>query len=83
MFSRLKGNSMFSRMHDKLGTAGLVVAIVALVFAMVGGAYAAGGLTKQQEKQVTKIAKKYAGKPGAQGPQGPQGPAGLVGAKGG
>ena len=80
MFSRLKGNSMFSRMHNKLGTAGLLVAIVALVFAMVGGAYAAkGALTGKQKKEVTKIAKKYAGKPGAQGPQGP---AGLVGPKG-
>ena len=80
MFSRLKGNSMFSRMHNKLGTAGLLVAIVALVFAMVGGAYAAkGALTGKQKKEVEKIAKKYAGKPGAQGPQGA---AGLVGPKG-
>lgn len=70
---------MVSRIHSKLGTAGLVVAIVALVVALTGAAYAAGGLTKQQEKQVTKIAKKYAGKKGAAGPAGPQGPAGAKG----
>jgi hypothetical protein len=63
-------------MHQKLGTAGFVVAIVALVAALGGAAWAAGGLTKQQEKQVTKIAKKYAGK---QGPEGKQGPAGAKG----
>ena len=82
MFSKRKLGKTFSRMHDKLGTAGLFVAIAALVAALAGTALAAGGLTKQQEKQVTKIAKKYAGKPGAQGPQGPQGPAGPAGAKG-
>jgi len=69
-------------MHQKLGTAGFVVAIVALVVALTGAAFAAGGLTKQQEKQVTKIAKKYAGKRGKTGPAGPQGPAGAPGAKG-
>jgi len=73
---------MLSRMHQKLGTAGFVVAIVALVAALTGAAFAAGGLTKQQEKQVKKIAKKYAGKPGKQGPAGPQGSAGPQGPKG-
>jgi len=74
-------------LRDRLGIPGLL-AIGALVFAMVGGAYAAGGLTAQQEKQVKKIAKKYAGKPGkpgapgAPGPAGPIGPAGLAGPKG-
>jgi hypothetical protein len=67
---------MLRRIHNRLGTAGLVVAVVALVVALAGAAFAAGGLTKQQEKQVVKIAKKYAGK------QGPQGPAGSPGAKG-
>jgi len=73
---------MLSRMHQKLGTAGFVVAIVALVAALTGAAFAAGGLTKQQEKQVKKIARKFAGKPGKQGPAGPQGPAGSQGPKG-
>ncbi len=73
---------MFKRIHQKLGTAGFIIAIVALVAAVGGTALAAGGLTKQQEKQVTKIAKKYAGKNGAPGATGPVGPAGPAGAKG-
>jgi len=49
---------MFSRIHGKLGTAGLIVAVVALVAALGGGAYAANnGLNKQQKKQVRNIAK--------------------------
>jgi hypothetical protein len=70
---------MLKRIHDKLGTAGLVVAVVALVVALAGTAIAAGGLTKKQEKQVVKIAKKYAGKPGAKGDTGPTGPQGSKG----
>ena len=73
---------MLSRLHNKLGTAGLVVAIVALVVALAGSAFAAGVFTKQQEKKIAQIAKKYAGKPGATGPQGPQGPSGANGAAG-
>lgn len=84
MFSKKrKLKTMFSKMHNKLGTAGLVVAIVALVFAMVGGAYAAQqALNGKQKKEVEKIAKKYAGKQGPQGPQGPAGPAGPMGVQG-
>ena len=70
---------MLKRIHNKLGTAGLLIAVVALVAAVAGTAFAAGGLTKQQEKQVIKIAKKYAGK---QGPKGDPGPAGAQGPKG-
>lgn len=77
---------MFSRMHQKLGTAGLVVAIVALVAALTGAAFAAGGgLNGTQKKEVKKIARQFAGKdgaPGAQGPAGPQGPKGDPGPKG-
>lgn len=73
---------MLSRIHSKLGTAGLVVAVVALVAALTGAAFAAGGLTKAQEKQVKKIAKKYAGKPGPVGPQGPKGDQGVKGDQG-
>ncbi len=70
------------RLKEPFGKAGLTVAILALVMALVGGAYAAGGLTKSQEKQVTKIAKKYAGKPGATGATGATGPAGTNGTNG-
>ncbi len=71
---------MFNRIHQKLGTAGFIISIVALVAALGGGAYAAsGGLNGKQKKEVEKIAKKYAGKPGAAGATGP---AGAPGAKG-
>jgi hypothetical protein len=70
------------RLKEPFGKAGLTVAILALVMALVGGAYAAGGLTKSQEKQVTKIAKKYAGKPGATGPAGANGTNGTNGKDG-
>jgi hypothetical protein len=74
---------MLSRLHQKLGTAGLIVAVVALVAALGGAAIAAGGgLNAKQKKEVKKIAKKFAGKNGATGPAGPQGPAGNAGAPG-
>lgn len=70
------------RLKEPFGKAGLTVAVIALVMALVGGAYAAGGLTKSQEKQVTKIAKKYAGKAGAAGINGINGTNGKDGAAG-
>jgi hypothetical protein len=74
---------MFNRIHQKLGTAGFIISIVALVAALGGGAYAAsGGLNGKQKKEVEKIAKKYAGKPGKNGAPGATGPAGPAGAKG-
>jgi hypothetical protein len=81
MFSTLR-KRISTKRREPFGKAGLTVAVIALVMALVGGAYAAGGLTKSQEKQVTKIAKKYAGKPGAPGATGPAGPAGSAGAAG-
>jgi hypothetical protein len=74
---------MFNRIHQKLGTAGFIISIVALVAALGGGAYAAsGGLNGTQKKEVEKIAKKFSGKPGAPGATGPSGPAGPAGVKG-
>jgi hypothetical protein len=81
---------VISRIHSKLGTAGFIISIVALVAALGGGAYAASAkLNSTQKKEVTKIAqseaKKFAGKQGpagATGPAGPAGPAGAAGAKG-
>jgi hypothetical protein len=81
MFSTLR-KRISTKRPEPFGKAGLTVAVIALVMALVGGAYAAGGLTKSQEKQVTKIAKKYAGKPGAAGPAGPVGAAGTNGSNG-
>lgn len=74
---------MLNRIHERLGTAGFVISILALLVALTGGAYAASGaLTGKQKKEVEKIAKKYAGKPGAAGATGPGGAQGPAGAKG-
>jgi hypothetical protein len=80
---------MFSRMHNKLGTAGLVVAIVALVAALSGAAFAAvDRLSPQEKKEVGKIVKKEVKKikpvalPGPAGPAGPKGDPGPAGPKG-
>jgi len=73
---------MFSKLHDRLGTAGLVVAVVALVLALAGTAFAAAGLNGKQKKEVKKIAKQFAGKAGAPGATGPTGATGPQGAKG-
>lgn len=71
-------------MQKRFGSAGLVIAVLALVAALCGAAFAAGGLTKPEEKRVKQLVKKYS-KPGPQGPagtQGSQGPKGDQGAKG-
>jgi Collagen triple helix repeat (20 copies) len=73
---------MFKRIHQKLGTAGFLIAIVALVAALGGTAFAAAKLNGTQKKEVEKIAKKYAGKPGANGAAGPAGAVGPAGPKG-
>ena len=73
---------MFRRVHEKLGAAGLVIAVVALVAALTGSAFAAvDKLSPQEKKEVKKIAKGLVPK-GPTGPAGPQGPAGPPGAKG-
>jgi hypothetical protein len=68
--------------REPFGTAGLVVACIALVAALGGTAIAAGALSGKQKKEVEKIAKKYAGKPGAPGATGAAGPAGAKGDNG-
>jgi Collagen triple helix repeat (20 copies) len=77
---------MFARIHEKLGTAGFVISIVALVAAMTGGAYAAGALSPQAKKQITKESKKFSKKFSKQfakaGPQGAKGDTGAAGANG-
>jgi hypothetical protein len=70
---------MFSPLRNRFGIPG-VISVIALVFAMFGGAYAAtnsgGKATASKAKQGKQ------GKPGKPGPAGPQGPAGPAGAKG-
>jgi hypothetical protein len=88
---------MFSKIHQKLGTAGFVIAIVALVVAMTGAAIAAG-LGSEEKKEIKKQAKKFSkqfskqfaipgpagpsGQPGPVGPRGDGGPQGAQGPKG-
>lgn len=74
---------MLKRMHQKLGTAGFVVAIVALVAALGGAAFAAGpGLNSKQKGEVKSIAKTEAKKLVGTGPAGPAGTAGTAGTAG-
>jgi hypothetical protein len=84
-------SSIFRRrirgLHKQFGTAGLVIAVSALVLALAGGALAAtGSLTGKQKKEVKAIAKGFqgTGPKGDTGPAGPAGPAGSgsAGAKG-
>ena len=75
---------MFSTLRTRFGIPG-VISVMALVFAMFGGAYAA---SSNNHGQATASAKAKAGPrgpkgpKGATGPAGPQGPAGPGGAKG-
>jgi hypothetical protein len=74
---------MLSRMQSKLGTAGLVTALIALVLAMTGGAYAAKGVIITKLSQISpSVQKKLKGKQGAVGPVGPAGPQGAAGSPG-
>jgi hypothetical protein len=72
---------MLNRIRDRFGTAGLVVAVLALIAALTGTAIAAGGLNALQKKQVKAIAKSFQGT-GPAGAAGPAGPAGANGARG-
>jgi len=68
--------------REPFGTAGLIVACVALIAALGGTAFAAAKLNSTQKKEVEKIAKKYAGAPGATGATGPAGTNGTNGKDG-
>lgn len=79
---------MFDAMRRRFNATS-VVAVLALVFAMSGGAYAAGRYVITSAKQIKpSVLRQLQGKVGAGGAQGPagatgpQGPAGAVGAKG-
>jgi hypothetical protein len=86
-------NALRSRTPRRIN-ATTVIAVLALVFAMTGGAYAASRVLITSTKQISpKVLKALAGKPGPAGPagaagvgapgsQGPQGPAGATGATG-
>lgn len=80
---------MLNRIREQIGTAGLIVAVVALVAALGGGAVAAtssgGGNGKATASKKAKAKQGKPGKPGKNGKDGapgPAGPAGPAGAKG-
>jgi len=79
---------MYHRFHDRFGTAGVAIGVIALIAALGGTAFAAkGGLTGQQKKEVKAIAKGFqgtgpAGAPGANGTNGKDGAPGSAGAPG-
>jgi hypothetical protein len=68
------------RLKEPFGKAGLIVAAIALVFAMLGGAYAATGGSSGKATASAKQGKQGPrGKTGKTGPAGPAGPAGAQG----
>lgn len=79
---------MYHQVRERLGSAGLAVAIVALIVALGGGAYAASATNsaKKPAKGLTKAKVialiKANAKPGPPGSPGPAGPAGGAGTKG-
>ncbi len=73
---------MFSAIRKRVTYANVAMTL-ALVFAMSGGAYAAGKYLITSTKQISpKVLKSLVGKAGAPGAQGPVGPAGPSGAQG-
>jgi hypothetical protein len=79
---------MFSTLRTRFGIPG-VISVMALVFAMFGGAYAAQSSNDNGKATASAKAKKGPrgpkgpkGDTGPAGPAGPQGPAGAAGAKG-
>jgi hypothetical protein len=68
--------------REPFGKAGLAIAVLALILATAGGAYAAQALSGKQKKEVEKIAKKV-DKAAPQGPAGSTGPTGAAGPAGG
>jgi len=81
---------MFSTLRTRFGIPG-VISVIALVFAMLGGAYAASNGSGQLASSSARHHKKHKnskakrgprGPKGATGPAGPMGPAGLPGAPG-
>lgn len=72
---------MFSTLKNRFGIPG-VISVVALVFAMFGGAYAATDKGGSGAAVASKTVKGKQGKPGKRGPAGPQGAQGPAGAPG-
>jgi hypothetical protein len=75
---------MFTKLREPFGKAGLVVAIIALVFALGGGAWALSSSTSagKQKAKISKAKRHARGIRGPQGPAGPEGPEGPAGVNG-
>ncbi len=76
--------SMFSRFRNQFSSAALVLSILALVFALMGGAYAASQTNSKKGKvaQGKRGPRGLTGKQGAVGPKGDPGAPGAIGPKG-
>lgn len=72
---------MFSTLNNRFGIPG-VISVIALVFAMAGGAFAANHIASGGASASGKAKQGKQGKPGKTGPAGPAGPAGAAGAAG-
>jgi hypothetical protein len=72
---------MFSTLRTRFGIPG-VISVMALVFAMLGGAYAAQSSNSGKATASAKAKKGPRGPRGATGPAGPTGPQGAVGPQG-
>jgi hypothetical protein len=72
---------MFSTLRTRFGIPG-VISVIALVFAMFGGAYAASNSSGGGKATTSKAKQGPRGKTGKTGPAGPMGPAGPAGAQG-
>lgn len=81
MLSPLR-NRAGRRLREPFGKAGLTVAVIALVFAMLGGAYAASSNSGGKATASAKAKRGPRGPRGATGPAGPAGPQGSAGANG-
>src|ERR1700704_3299328 len=72
---------MFSTLRTRFGIPG-VISVIALVFAMLGGAYAASNSGGGKATASAKAKRGPRGPKGATGPAGPTGPAGATGPSG-
>ena len=73
---------MLSSLRSRVGVSG-VVAVIALVFALVGGAYAANKVVISKLNQISpSVQKQLKGNAGPAGPQGPKGDPGATGSQG-
>lgn len=75
--------SLYSRFHERFGTAGVILGMIALILALGGSAFAAsGGLSGPEKTLIKKEAKKWGKKFAKTGPAGPQGAPGTPGTNG-